>query len=268
MKKLNLATQIFGNWTVIKEDTSVITRGRTYWLCRCVCGVERAVAGTSLTSEISTSCGCAGGLRKPTVDASDFLARRFGRLLVISIHGYIIDYDGKQRTAYVCQCDCGKEVIVQRHALQNKNGVKSCGCLLAEQRSELGLSKRKYEPRIATARLIFEDRYSDGDLAFENFMTLSQHNCHYCGIEPSATYNKFIHRGGAKNSQYAMDNGHFTYNGLDRIDSSLPHNLANVVPCCIMCNTAKSNYSQEEIGSWICQVYHFWARKYDTKEAK
>lgn len=263
MKKLNLATQQFGNWIVIKEDTSVITKGRTYWLCRCRCGIERAVAGTSLTSGISTSCGCAGGLRKPTVDASDFIDRKFGRLLVISVHGYIIDYDGKQRTAYLCRCDCKKEVIVQRHALQNKNGVKSCGCLLYEQRSELGLSKRKYEPRIATARIIFESRYNDGDLIFDDFIVLSQQNCHYCDTNPIATYNKFAHREGVKTSQYAIDNGNFTYNGLDRIDSSLPHNKDNVVSCCIMCNAAKSNHNQEEWGKWICKVYNNWANKFN-----
>jgi len=263
MKKLNLINQTFGNWTVLTEDKVIVDRGRTYWYCRCICGVERGVAGTSLTKGISTSCGCAGGQRKSTVNASDYIGRKFGRLLVVSITDDIIDDEGKYRIAYLCNCDCGKEAIVRRHGLQNPNGPRSCGCLAFDTRSALGLSKRLYEPHIATARAIFQFRYSDGDLTFDDFYDLSQKHCHYCGTAPNTTYNKFIHRGEAKNSQHAMDNGNFTYNGLDRIDSSLPHNKDNVVSCCIMCNAAKSDHNQDEWGEWVCTVYNNWANKFN-----
>lgn len=268
MKKINLAGQTFGQWTVVKEDVSIIAKKRIYWLCHCKCGVERSVAGTSLTSKISTSCGCASHEAQRIINQNlftDYIGQKFGRLLVLSLDIPVIDGEGRNRTTYLCRCDCTKEVIVQRHALQNTNGVKSCGCLLAEQRSELGLSKRQYEPRIATAKIIFDFRYADGNLTFDDFLRLSQENCHYCGIVPSTTYNKFSHRGTAKTSQYAVDNGNFTYNGLDRIDSNLPHNLENIVTACHSCNYSKSDHNQDEWGKWICKVYHHWAHKYDSK---
>ena len=40
--------------------------------------------------------------------------------------------------------------------------------------------------------------------------------------------------------------GLFSYNGLDRIDSTKSHSLYNVVPCCLLCNKAKNNSTQEE----------------------
>lgn len=266
MKKLNLSNQTFGKWTVVGEDVaSTLANKRTYWLCKCICGIERAVAGTSLTSGISTSCGCTSYETQRIMSApkyNDFIGRKFGRLLVVAMVEPVVDKEGYKRTTYLCRCECGKEPLIQRHALQNKNGVTSCGCLLFEQRSNLGLSKRKLEPKMATAKIIFDFRYSDGNLTFDDFLRLSQENCYYCGIGPSTTYNKFSHRGPAKTSQYAVDNGNFTYNGLDRIDSNLPHNLENVVAACHPCNYSKSDHNQDEWGKWICKVYDNWAHKY------
>lgn len=44
-----------GNWTVIKRDCN---KKRTYWYCRCVCGVERSVREDSLKNSSSLGCGC------------------------------------------------------------------------------------------------------------------------------------------------------------------------------------------------------------------
>lgn len=46
----------FGRWFVLKED------GRRHravmYLCRCSCGTERRISGTSLRRGITSSCGC------------------------------------------------------------------------------------------------------------------------------------------------------------------------------------------------------------------
>jgi hypothetical protein len=50
----------FGRWTVIADAGSAILpqkRGH-YWLCRCKCGIERKISGSSLASGGSKSCGC------------------------------------------------------------------------------------------------------------------------------------------------------------------------------------------------------------------
>ena len=55
--KLELTGMIFDRWTVI-HHAYIGNRGVHYWLCRCSCGVERAVKASSLTDGVSKSCGC------------------------------------------------------------------------------------------------------------------------------------------------------------------------------------------------------------------
>lgn len=57
----------------------------------------------------------------------DISGQRFGRLTVISIHSRT----GHGEYKWLCQCDCGKEVIVRRGNLISGQ-AKSCGCLKAE----------------------------------------------------------------------------------------------------------------------------------------
>jgi hypothetical protein len=195
------------------------------------------------------------------MDSNDFIGKKFGRLIVINIVNGFIEY-GIPRIAYLCRCDCKTELTITRHRLQNNKGPKSCGCLNQENRSRLGLSKRKLPPHLASGKILYKKAYADGNLSFEDFCAISQNNCHYCNKPPSNSHNKYLHRDKwGKNSQFAKDNGTFTYNGLDRIDSSKPHNLNNVVPCCFQCNFAKSNHNIENFREWVCKVYEFWANK-------
>lgn len=56
--KEDLTGQQFGNWTVLaKAGLYKNTRNYTY-LCRCSCGVEKTVVGTTLYRGKSKSCGC------------------------------------------------------------------------------------------------------------------------------------------------------------------------------------------------------------------
>lgn len=55
MRRLELAGQIFGRWTVLH---SIRVNERIEWLCRCTCGTKRSVIGFSLKSGVSISCGC------------------------------------------------------------------------------------------------------------------------------------------------------------------------------------------------------------------
>lgn len=45
---------VFVRWTVLSGDPS----RANYWLCRCSCGTQRTIRGSSLTSGGTTSCGC------------------------------------------------------------------------------------------------------------------------------------------------------------------------------------------------------------------
>lgn len=97
--------------------------------------------------------------------------------------------------------------------------------------------------------------YHDGNLSFEQFYQLTTANCYYCGLKPINRRNI----SGKLSSQEAKDNGTFIYNGLDRIDNSLPHHYDNVVPCCKYCNTAKSQISLQEFDSWIIRLSSYYS---------
>lgn len=56
-KTRDLAGQKFNRWTVI--SFSHIKNRKAYWFCRCDCGEERIIMGSSITTGGSQSCGCA-----------------------------------------------------------------------------------------------------------------------------------------------------------------------------------------------------------------
>lgn len=48
----------FGRWTVISFDKR--QAGKPFWICRCLCGIERSVVQGNLITGTSKSCGCLG----------------------------------------------------------------------------------------------------------------------------------------------------------------------------------------------------------------
>lgn len=66
MQRLMLSEQQFGRLTVL-EDAGNTSQNKAQWHCICSCGNKVTVAGSSLTSERTKSCGC---LRKETVQKS------------------------------------------------------------------------------------------------------------------------------------------------------------------------------------------------------
>jgi len=65
----------------------------------------------------------------------DLVGKTFGRLNVIDRQGYI----GKEIT-WLCQCDCGKEVVVIGNHLR-RGRIISCGCFRKENASRLNKGK-------------------------------------------------------------------------------------------------------------------------------
>ena len=61
----------------------------------------------------------------------DLIGTRFGRLVVVAE-----DSKGtKQRSHWLCKCDCGKTVVVRGSALTSGN-TKSCGCINFENKNK------------------------------------------------------------------------------------------------------------------------------------
>jgi hypothetical protein len=224
----------FGNLTVIKCLGKHNNGKEVLWELMCVCGkvVEYPPC------KAPNSCGCLGKRSPKGINMKDYTGLKFGKLTYLSrtdIQNSADQYKWK------AECECGKEVLVI------PNHGKSCGeCIKGYT------ANRKWEPVISTARYVWHQRYSDGGISFEEFYDLSQKDCYYCGRKPSNTYTIKRNR---KLSTYQKENGVFVYNGLDRIDSNLGHTLANVVPCCKICNQAKNNLSKEEFFEMIKCIY-------------
>ena len=148
-------------------------------------------------------------------------------------------------------CDCGNTT----YTLPTKCGSgrnRNCGCVKTE-----GKIQRKFHPRISTAHELWKGFYSDG-CDFESFLLLSQENCTYCGRAPFKTKNRGRRRKKGV-SAYQLQNGDFTYNGLDRIDNAKDHSPDNVVPCCWDCNNMRGASTVDEFRIHIRRVYEFWA---------
>jgi len=176
--------------------------------------------------------------------------KKFNRLFVLDF-AYI-----KNRAAHwKCRCDCGNITIVSgadlRRGLKGNGGTKSCGCLAREItiRTHTGkkYSKKKYAE--ANKRVVFrnyissaERRNIDFDLDFDTFISLASQNCFYCDSIPSQSYKK--------GNYYGI----FIHNGVDRVDNSKGYTKDNCVPCCKICNMAKSTMSINEFYTWIGKI--------------
>ncbi len=57
-RTINMIGKMFGYWTVIGPAPMRPRYKLARWLCRCVCGREKDMKGTSLRSGYSKSCGC------------------------------------------------------------------------------------------------------------------------------------------------------------------------------------------------------------------
>lgn len=176
---------------------------------------------------------------------------KFNRLTVVKQSGKI-----RNEITWECLCDCGKTVFVTRNKLV-KQKIKSCGCLNNEMRrlrtNKMTKARQKYSPQEASAKRIWNGRYNDGDISFEKFLELSSQNCHYCNSPPTNKYNEST--SDKRRSSHAKEKGLFIYNGLDRIDQSLPHHLDNVVSCCKICNMAKRDMSRDAFIELINKIY-------------
>jgi hypothetical protein len=115
-------------------------------------------------------------------------------------------------------------------------------------------ARTKYSPQEATARKIWSSRYNDGNILFEQFLTLAAKDCYYCGAPPNNKYNEAS--GDKRRSIIAKTKGLFIYNGLDRLNQSLNHNIDNVVTCCKICNMTKRNMNHDQFIELITKIYH------------
>lgn len=176
----------------------------------------------------------------------DLTNKNFGYLKVIKEN----HCDLNHRRYWLCQCICGDICIIRGDRLTDNNNKISCGCKTSELLS-LGHIQPNEESNVSRILRQYKKRGIQSGKGFslsrDEFKKLIFSNCFYCGSPPS-------------NIQKVDTKFHSTllhYNGIDRLDSSLGYHKNNCVPCCIICNIAKSDMSITEFFDWIVKVLRF-----------
>jgi hypothetical protein len=124
---------------------------------------------------------------------------------------------------WVVRCDCGNSVLMLASAVSS---CTSCGCMQKNHPNYIPVSKMQYAYWNTKNK---HRKYSDiPPLTYDQFVCEVTKPCHYCGTKAS------LH-----------DRGD-SWNGLDRVDNNLGYHVWNVVSCCYMCNSMKSDFTQNE----------------------
>lgn len=164
---------------------------------------------------------------------------KYHNLLVLSFS----HRDERGRAYYNTLCDCGKEKTLLGSAVKSGN-TKSCGCLRRRLKAETRLPNNQAE---VSAVILGYKRHADRraypwELDFDFVNDLIRQECYYCKLPPSNLKT-------LKNSLEA-----FKYSGIDRKDNTKGYTKDNVVPCCKICNNAKSDLTLEQFKEWILRI--------------
>jgi hypothetical protein len=181
----------------------------------------------------------------------DATGQRYQRLVAIRF----LRIGKFRRTVWEWMCDCGK--VVERDLFNVRRGdTKSCGCLKKEIHQNHG-DRYKLPFGLSSLRQLYNQykyvslkKSREFTLTLEDFVKITSEDCFYCGLKPSSI------RFASKQS-----NGHYTYNGIDRTDNSIGYVARNCVPCCTMCNRAKSSTPVEEFLLWAKRLSEFQSKK-------
>ena len=103
-----------------------------------------------------------------------FPGQKFGRLTVVSLH-HIYKYISPKgekwnKYYYLCKCDCGKEVVIEKSSLKTKRGPKSCGCLRLEKALDANIIHGKtYTPLYYIWTAMKARCYNKNNKSYKNY---------------------------------------------------------------------------------------------------
>ena len=123
MPRLDLTGQRFGRLVALEPTYK---NGKTAWVCKCDCGVEKVIDTSHLRQGDTKSCGCLHkekARERGLANAQNLLGKRFGKLTVIE------KTERRYRGSIVwkCRCDCGDITYVRTDILNSPSGTRSCG---------------------------------------------------------------------------------------------------------------------------------------------
>lgn len=238
-KAENLIGKRFGKLTVLSRDADYVSPKNAHvpkWICQCDCGNVKSVLSNRLRQGKILSCGCDNPYHY------NLVGERFGALIVQSENFHDERKTKTRKRYWNCKCDCGNIISVSTDHLKNGK-VKSCGCSrLNPNREDIFLNALSSQYKDSASRRGLEYTLTQSELR-----SIVTQPCYYCGIDKPHI----------KKIQKRMSNNivrEYKYTGIDRIDSNKGYVFGNVVPCCKICNCAKSTLTQQEFFDWIQTV--------------
>lgn len=229
----DITGQKFGRLVVIGIAFS--KKRKIHWKCKCDCGNDFIARGDGLKTGGTKSCGCYQKEQASKANFKDLSGQRFERLMAVERVG-----SKNGNALWKCKCDCLNDVVVPGAYLLNGN-TKSCGCLTRDVcwfkplkfgEANFNLMYSRYKQGAVKRNILF-------NLTKDDFRELIYKNCNYCASAPTSVWNRKIL------------NGHIPCNGIDRVDNNKGYSSDNCVPCCSICNQAKSTLTAEEFKEWI-----------------
>lgn len=172
---IDLTGQKINRLTVLGKGTK---HGKEwYWKCRCECGNECEVSGSSLRGGRTKSCGCLKqeSDKKPKGNVIDLIGQKFNKLTVISRDGS----DGRGEAKWICQCDCGNQITVLSGNLRSGH-TTSCGCE-RRSRGELIIAKILTDNNIPFEQEVAMFKFANGANARFDFYIDKKYLVEYDG---------------------------------------------------------------------------------------
>lgn len=183
--------------------------------------------------------GNAKGIVRKT---EDLTGKKFGKLTVIGL-----TKSDQGHIRWACKCDCGKALMVRASHLKRRE-VESCGCMSGVRSKKWGNGESEKRHAYSSCKGRAVKGFLSWELTYEEFLKLASLPCYYCGSPPSNVMKGY----------WTKEEGEdFIYQGIDRADNDRGYTTSNCVPCCIVCNKAKSNKSHVEFLAWIIKVYKY-----------
>lgn len=164
------------------------------------------------------------------------------------IGNLIVSDWNKKKAYYTFTCTCGKTFIGTAQTIKFKvNQLKEIGftgckvCTNSHRRKSL-TDEQLFHAVFGLYRNGANRRKSvPFQITLEEAIPLFKANCHYCGDAPE--------------NVVKIGKRIVTYQGIDRIDSTLGYTSTNVVPCCKKCNYAKHVLSYTEFITHVKKIY-------------
>lgn len=239
----NLVGMVFGSLSVVELGRKD-RYSNQWWVCMCSCGNSVSVLGFRLKNGAITSC--------PTC-RPEVVGKRFGKVTVLEILGVGTDF-GKKHRGYIVSglCDCGNPWEGSLDSLRRGN-TKSCGCMPT---GPIPRSSNIEDPSLLRVLSNYQ-RHSQRrgyswELTNEQFLTLLNGDCYYCGQPPSNVSQPNKKRERLCPRRVVRKT---TYSGIDRKDNSLGYTPMNTISCCSWCNYAKRDLSVQDFLDHIRRVY-------------